>query len=149
MGIALGRDSYSSSKVLATDQLADAVEHWVGLTETHGLARRTRDPLDYARAVIDRLSSDDPSAAVLSVYDWEPWVDGDLADIPPAWWATALGRLTLLAQPSGELSIPATRAALGLSRARVYELLAAGQLQRGPAGGITRRSIVQRLRRAY
>lgn len=129
-------------------QLAEAIEHWIGLLEAYGLARRDRDPLRYARAVIAELDSDDPriaAEAALSVAEWEPWVDHSVTDVAPSWWASDLGGLVLSAQTSGEMSVPEAMAALGLSRARVYQFLEDGRLRRGPSGGITRRSVARLL----
>lgn len=137
----------------AITQLAEAVRYWLTRHEMYlGVDHSDgwRSPESFAAEVVAELDSDDDriaAEAALTVSEWEPWIDHGRADIPAAWWVTPLGRLTLLAssQTSGEVTIPQAYAMLRVSRARIYQLLDAGKLVRGPGGGISRRSVMRRL----
>lgn len=133
----------------ATQQLAEALDHWIGRLQAYGIVGETRlAPRSWASHVIAELESADEqlaAEAALTVAECEPWTDHGRADVPAVWWGTPLGRLVVRAQTSGEMSVPGAQAALGVSRARVYQLLGEGALRRGRAGGITRRSVAQRI----
>lgn len=145
----------TTEREAAIAQLAEAVRYWLTRHEMYlGVDRSDgqgwRDPVSFAAEVIAELGSDDDSLAAeaaLTVSEWEPWTDHGRADIPAEWWATPLGRLTLLAsaQTSGEVTISEACAMLRVSRARIYQLLDAGKLERGPDGGISRGSVMLRL----
>ena len=132
----------------AAKQLAQAVGYWLDRLEVYGFAQRLRDPRAYAQQVIADLTSEDAhvaAEAAVTIGEWEPWTDHTVSAVPADWWQTPLGRLVLLAQTSGEMSVPEAQSALRVSRGRVYQLLDSGGLERGPAGGVSRRSVARRL----
>jgi hypothetical protein len=78
------------------------------------------------------------------------WPHGDPEQIgQPTWWRTPLGRLIgrSIGSDDEAVSLSVAAAMLGVSRSAVSHLLARGQLDRHPDGGVVRSSILQRLER--
>jgi len=71
-------------------------------------------------------------------------------DPPNQWWATRVGRLVSRSMfgldGSEAVAIGEAATRLGVSRARAYQLVDAGKLQRHPDGGVTQLSVAARSR---
>lgn len=70
------------------------------------------------------------------------------SDPPDEWWQTPLGRAVARSvglDSSEAVSASVAAAMLGVSRGRVYQLIAAGKLDRHPDGGVVRSDILRRL----
>jgi len=125
----------------------------------YGVAEAAREPVGIAAVTVADLVSEDVRLAAGSAQTVGGAVLGTQFDPevawpnpPDEWWATPLGRLTGVAlgrdpeDADATVSVAAARALLGVSRARVYQLLAEGKLERGPDGRILRASVGAHLR---
>jgi hypothetical protein len=75
------------------------------------------------------------------------WPTGDP---PPEWWRTPVGRrcaASLGAEDSAEVTHSVAAAMLGVARGGIGKMVARGDLERHPDGGVTRASVLLRLAR--
>lgn len=130
------------------DELAAAAFAWaplIGGDAYEALANRARA---VAPAVAAQLAQDtDDRLAAQTVTD----VMAVLGGREPAWYAaTPLGRAVARStgSPLGDaVSVSVAAAMLGVSRGRVYALLAEGKLDRHPDGGVSVGSVLERAAR--
>lgn len=97
----------------------------------------------------DLLGEDDQVAAMTAIRLVAALYPGDGPFDPPAsWWLTPLGRITArrAGHPGADaVSYAVAGAMLGVTRQGVHDLVSRGKLARHPDGGVTVRSVRDRL----
>ncbi len=131
------------------DQVGARADAVLGLILGSSASELLADSLPAAsRCLSDRLSSADQAVAAETARElcgvlWPP--DGE----PPAeWWHTPLGRACAAGLAIAETRSVAPHLAavmLGINRARVYQLVNDGVLQRHPDGRLDRRAVLKRV----
>lgn len=140
---------------MSTDAVAAAVDqlHDTIIAVRGALARRgaaawlpERDPAEVAAELVAHLGQGgDVAEAAVGDVAALVWPTGLPAGADP-WWRTPLGALAFRALVRSDAAMSGGEAAglLGVSRARVWQLVAAGKLERHPSGGVTRASVAAR-----
>ncbi len=131
----------------AVDQLAELIDtHALGLAaavglDVHQLAQdRASDAA--ARLVAELRANDDGLSrqAAVTVLGLHPDEDD------PAWWSTPLGLLVARHDGSGPAVTQMWAAhVLGVTRGTISQMVARGNLDRHPDGGVLRSAVLQRL----
>lgn len=134
-----------------TEELAARLATVLRLAGPDGIIEADQRASVIAQHVALALCSADERERAETVIDLASALDIG-ADTDPEWWGTPVGRIcagSLAGVTPDADQVTAAQAAdmLGVGRARVYQLLDGGKLDRHPDGGVTRASVYQRLAR--
>lgn len=131
------------AQVVGMHALDDALDGRALRQRAHQLALQLLDDREADDAI--GVSSDDIAAETAQDIMCGLWPQ---ADPPPEWWQTPLGRAVARSYGIGgseAVSAAVAGSMLGVTRARVYQLLDDGKLDRHPDGGVVRASVARRV----
>lgn len=130
-----------------TDDLAARLHTILRPAGPTGIEEADRLAAWVAGRVAPSLCSDDEHEVADAVIDLASALDiGEHTD--PEWWATPVGQIcaaSLAGVTTDQVAAIQAARMLGIGKARVYQLIDAGRLERHPDGGVTLASVYQRM----